>query len=102
MVDDVLLKVVNDLDSQRIAGDLAPAIRQGLNSFAFEDILPEVMRLLTEKKHMERLLGSLVVIGGQVVESKALQQVLLEHIRVLRESYEKDSAGRALCWRPWV
>ncbi len=95
LVDAVLLKIVNDLDAQRIAKEVAPAIRQGLNSFALEDILPEVLRLLTEKKHMERLLHSLAVIGGQVADSPALQQVLREHIRVLRESYEKDSAGRA-------
>ena len=95
LVDAVLLKMVNDLDAQRIAEELSPAIRQGLNSFALEDILPEVLRLLTEKKHMERLLHSLAVIGRQVADSQSLQQVLSEHIRVLRESYEKDSAGRA-------
>jgi len=95
VVDAVLLKIVNDLDAQRIARELAPAIRQGLNSFAFEDILPEVLRLLAQKKHMERLLNSLAVVGEQVASSSALQQVLLEHIRILRENYEKDSAGRA-------
>ena len=95
VVADVLLKVANDLDTKRIAEDLAPAIRQGLNSFAVEDILPEVLRLLTQRKHMEELVGSLSVVGMQVVDSPFLQKALLEHIRTLRESYEKDSAGRA-------
>ena len=95
VVDEVLLKVVNDLDSEKIAGELAPAIHQGLNSFAFENILPDVLQQLAQKKHLERLVESFSVIGGQVLESPALQQALLEHIRILRESYERDSAGRA-------
>ncbi|MCR5757601.1 MAG: DUF445 domain-containing protein [Selenomonas sp.] len=95
VVDAVLLRIANDLDTQRIAVELTPPIQQGLSSLAFEDILPEVLRLLTQKNHMERLLNSLTLIGGQVVESSALQQVLREHIRILRENYEKDSAGRA-------
>ena len=95
VVDEVLLKVVNDLDSEKIAGELAPAIHQGLNSFAFENILPDVLQQLAQKKHLERLVESFSVIGGQVLESPALQQALLEHIRILREGYERDSAGRA-------
>jgi len=95
VMDEVLLKVVNDLDTEKIAAELAPAIRQGLNSFALENILPDVLQQLAQKKHLERLLESLAAIGGQVLESPALQQALLEHIRILRESYERDSAGRA-------
>lgn len=95
VMDEVLLKVVNDLDAEKIAAELAPAIRQGLNSFALENILPDVLQQLAQKKHLERLLESLAAIGGQVLESPALQQALLEHIRILRESYERDSAGRA-------
>ena len=95
VVNGVLLKAVNDMDSERIACELSPAIQQGIAAFAFEDILPEILRLLTRPDHTERLVGSLAVICGQVMESPALQQALLAHIRVLRESYEKDSAGRA-------
>ena len=91
----VMLKSVNDMDTKRIAGELAPAIKEGLQSLAVEDILPEIMRLLAQKRHTDRLLGSLVSIGEQVIESPALKAALLEHIRILRESYEKDSAGRA-------
>ena len=95
VVKGVLLKAVNDLDSCRIAEELAPAIHQGLSSFAFEDILPEILHLLTKKEHTEQLVNSLAAISGQVIDSPALRQALLAHIRVLRESYEKDSAGRA-------
>ena len=95
VVQAVMLKSVNDMDTKRIAGELAPAIKDGLQSLAVEDILPEILRLLAQKRHTDRLLASLVSIGRQVIESPALKSALLEHIRILRESYEKDSAGRA-------
>ncbi|MBQ2137590.1 MAG: DUF445 family protein, partial [Selenomonas sp.] len=95
VVQAVMLKSVNDMDTKRIAGELAPAIKEGLQSLAVEDILPEILRLLAQKRHTDRLLASLVSIGRQVIESPALKAALLEHIRILRESYEKDSAGRA-------
>ncbi|MBQ1614639.1 MAG: DUF445 family protein, partial [Selenomonas sp.] len=95
VVQAVMLKSVNDMDTKRIAGELAPAIKEGLQSLAVEDILPEILRLLAQKRHTDRLLASLVSIGRQVIESPALKSALLEHIRILRESYEKDSAGRA-------
>ncbi|SHK77533.1 Uncharacterized membrane-anchored protein YjiN, DUF445 family [Selenomonas ruminantium] len=96
VVNSVLLKAVNGLDSERIARDLMPAIKQGLSSFPLEDILPEVLRLLAMNKHSDRLLGSMLLVGEQMLLSPALQNVILSHIRTLRENYEKDSAGRAL------
>lgn len=95
VVNNVLLKAVNELDSLRIARELIPAIRQGISSFPLENILPEVLRLLAREKHTSRLLGSMLLVGEQIILSPALQNALLAHIRVLRENYEKDSAGRA-------
>ncbi|BAL82739.1 hypothetical protein SELR_10310 [Selenomonas ruminantium subsp. lactilytica TAM6421] len=96
VVNTVLLKAVNGLDSQRIARELAPAIKKGISSFPLEDILPEVLRLLAMNKHCDRLLSSMLLVGEQIIMSPALQDAILAHIRVLRENYEKDSAGRAL------
>ena len=96
VVNTVLLKAVNGLDSQRIAQELMPAIKQGISSFPLENILPEVLRLLAMNKHSERLLGSMLLVGEQIILSPALQNAILAHIRMLRENYEKDSAGRAL------
>ena len=96
VVDTVLLKAVNGLDSLRIARELTPAIKQGISSFPLEDILPEVLRLLAVNKHSDRLLDSMLLVGEQIILSPALQAVILAHIRMLRENYEKDSAGRAL------
>ncbi len=95
VVNTILLKSVNDLDSERIARELMPAIKQGISTFPLEDILPEVLHLLAQDKHSTRLLGSILLVGEQIIMSPALQNAILAHIRVLRENYEKDSAGRA-------
>ncbi len=91
----VLLKAVNDMDTKGIAAELAPALKEGLQSLPVEEVLPEILRALAQKRHTDKLISSLIVIGEQVIASEALQAALLEHIRILRESYEKDSAGRA-------
>lgn len=95
VVDIVLLKAVNDMDTKMIAHELAPSIKEGLSSLALENIVSELLRMLSEEKHSTRLLKSLLTIGQKVLASEALQSVLLEHIKVLRQNYEKDSAGRA-------
>ena len=95
VVDTILLKAVNDMDTRAIADELAPAIREGLNSLALENLLTSLMQMLAEEKHSTRILASLLTIGQQVLASPAFKTVLLEHIEILRKNYEKDSAGRA-------
>ena len=72
VVNTVLLKSVNGLDSLRIAQELAPAIKKGISSFPLEDILPEVLRLLAMNKHSDRLLSSMLLVGEQIIMSPAL------------------------------
>ena len=95
VVETVVCKVVADLDSARIAAELAPAVREGLSSLALERVLADLLLLLAEEQHSRRILHSLLTIGEQVLMSPAMQQVLLSHIEILRREYEGDSAGRA-------
>ena len=95
VVDAVVLKIVNDLDSKSIARELAPAVREGLGGLALENILLEVVRMLGEERHAKRILHSILSIGEQVLDSPAMQQVLLDNIKALRKEYEGESAGRA-------
>lgn len=88
-------KVVDDLDSEKVAAGLAPAVREGLSGLALEEVLADLLLLLAEEKHARRILHTLLTIGMQVLESPAMQQVLLSHIAVLRKEYEGNSAGRA-------
>ena len=95
VVDAVVLKIINDLDSEGLARELAPAVREGLQGLALENILIELVRMLGEERHAKRILHSVLSISEQVLQSPAMQQVLLDNIKVLRKEYEGESAGRA-------
>ena len=92
---EVMLRGVNAMDTQMIAAELMPAIREGLRSLPLEKILSDLLALLAEEEHSRRILHSLVTIGQEVLSSPVFQQVLLDHIHLLRTEYERDSAGRA-------
>ena len=93
---EVLLRGVNALDTARIAREIAPSIREGLKSLALEDVLMDLVRMLSEEKHSRSLLYSFLTIGHEVISAPVFQQVMLSHISLLRKEYEGDSAGRAL------
>ena len=95
VVENVLLRAVENLDTAAVAAELSPAIREGLQTFALEDIVSDLLEMLAEEEHSERILASLLAISQRLLESDPLQQVLLSRITSLRQQYEKDSAGRA-------
>ena len=91
----VLLRGINDLDTARVAKELAPSIRDGLKSLALENVLMDLVRMLAEEKNSRSIIHSLLTIGQEVLSSPVFQQVLLSHISLLRKEYEGYSAGRA-------
>ena len=90
-----MLKAVNSMDAHKAAQSLAPAVKQGLSDFAFERVFLDLLQLLAEEKHSRQVLFSLLKMGEQVLQAPAMQQALLENIRILRRAYEGESAGRA-------
>lgn len=93
-VDEVLLSAVKTMDSKAVAEGLEPTIRNALQSLPLEKVLAGVVQLLAEDRHSSRMLRSLLGVGRQVLLAPAMQQVLLDNIKILRREYEKDSAGR--------
>ncbi|MBQ1866894.1 DUF445 family protein, partial [Selenomonas sp.] len=63
VVETVLLRAVDDLDTSAVAAELSPAIREGLQSFALEDVVSDLLRMLAEEEHSERILASLLAIS---------------------------------------
>ena len=94
MVDEILLVAVNTMDTGKIAAELEPAVKEGLQSLPLERVLSDIFQLLSEDRQSSRVLRSVLGIGRQVLLAPAMQQALLDNIRVLRREYEKDSAGR--------
>lgn len=95
VVDDVVLKAVNTIDTARVAGEVAPALQESLREIPLENVFADVLRLLAEEQHSRPLLHTFFQIAGRVLESPVLHDVLLENIGQLRRAYEKDSPGRA-------
>lgn len=95
LVDELLLKAVNSMDTHAAASKLSPTIRNGLSDFAVERVFLDMIQLLAEEKHSRRVLASFLHMGEQVLHAPTMQQALLENIRVLRRAYEGESAGRA-------
>ena len=94
VVDEVLLSAVNTMDAKEVAESLEPAVREGLQAMPLEKVFSDVFQLLAEERYSSPMLRSLLGISRQVLFAPAMQQVLLDNIRVLRREYEKDSAGR--------
>ena len=95
VVEMVLLRAAADLDTAAAAAELSPAIYEGLKTFAWEDVVSDLLCMLAEEEHSERILASLLAISQRLLASEPLQEVLLARITRLRQQYEKDSAGRA-------
>ncbi len=93
-VNEVLLAAVNTMDFREIAAGLEPAVRESLRSLPLEKVLSDIFQLLSEDRHSRRMLRSFLAVSRQVFFAPAMQQILLDNIKVLRREYEKDSAGR--------
>ena len=94
-VDTVSLRIAATLDTRVIAEALAPAVRDGLGELTLETVLTDLVALLAEEQQSGRILSGLLQISQRMLTAPAFQQVMLREIRVLRQNYEKDSAGRA-------
>lgn len=94
-VDDAVLKAVSVMNCHAIATEIAPALREGVQEIPLEKIFGDVLRLLADERHSRRLLAVLFEIGRRILESPVLKEVMVDNIRLLRQEYEGQSAGRA-------
>ena len=95
VVDDVVLKAVNTMDTERIASELAPVLKESLRTVPLEDVFCDIVRLLADERHSRPILQTLFQMAVRVLESPAFRDVLAENVTTLRKAYEKDSLGRA-------
>ncbi len=95
VIESVMLRGAAEMDTHLIAAQLVSALRDGLRSVPFAQLMSELLSMLAEEQHSRRILHSLLVILQQILETPNFQQILLEHVHHLRVNYERDSAGRA-------
>lgn len=94
-VTDILRHVASDVDSRDIAKELAPYVMQALHALPLEESFAELLDVLTEEPHADRIFNMLVRMGQQLVRTQVFQDILRENIDSIRTEYERDGMIRA-------
>ena len=92
---DILRHVASDVDSRSIAKELTPYVIQALHELPLEDSFVELLNVLTEEPHADRIFNMLVRMGSQLIRTQVFQDMLRENIASIRMEYEGDGMIRA-------
>lgn len=92
---DILRHVASDVDSHSIAKELTPYVIQALHELPLEDSFAELLNVLTEEPHADRIFNMLVRMGSQLIRTQVFQDMLRENIASIRMEYEGDGMIRA-------
>lgn len=92
---DILRHVASDVDSRSIAKELTPYVIQALHELSLEDSFAELLNVLTEEPHADRIFNMLVRMGSQLIRTQVFQDMLRENIASIRMEYEGDGMIRA-------
>mgnify|MGYP002748184764 FL=1 len=92
---DILRHVAADVDSRRISKELTPYVMQALHALPLEDSFVELLDVLAEKPHADRIFNMLIRMGLQLIQTQVFQEMLRENIASIRTEYEGDGMFRA-------
>ena len=92
---DILHHVASDVDSRHIARELTPYVIQALHALPLEESFAELLDVLTEEPHADRIFNMLIRMGLRLVQTQIFQDMLHENIASIRTEYERDGMIRA-------
>ena len=92
---DILRHVSSDVDSRSIAKELTPYVIQALHALPLEESFAELLVVLTEEPHADRIFNMLIRMGLRLVRTQVFQDMLHENIASIRTEYERDGMIRA-------
>ena len=92
---DILRHVASDVDSRHISKELTPYVIQALHALPLEESFVELLNVLTEEPHADRIFNMLIRMGLQLVRTQIFQDMLRENIASIRTEYEVDGMIRA-------
>ena len=87
----VILRAAETMDTESVSRSVWPAIRESLKSFPLEKFRLRLFDMLGEKRHSDRILHLVLRAVRRTLLDSALQEILLENIRELRERYERQA-----------
>ena len=94
-VTDILRHVASDVDSRSIAKELTPYVIQALHALPLEESFAELLDVLTEEPHADRIFNMLIRMGLRLVRTQVFQDMLHDNIASIRTEYERDGMIRA-------
>jgi len=92
---DILRHVASDVDSCHISKELAPYVIQAFHALPLEESFAELLDVLTEEPHADRIFNILIRMGLQLIQTQVFQDMLRENIASIRTEYEGDGMVRA-------
>lgn len=92
---DILRHVASDVDSRHISKELAPYVIQAFHALPLEESFAELLDVLTEEPHADRIFNILIRMGLQLIQTQVFQDMLRENIASIRTEYEGDGMVRA-------
>jgi len=92
---DILRHISSDVDSRSIAKELTPYVIQALHALPLEESFAELLDVLTEEPHADRIFNMLIRMGLRLVRTQVFQDMLHENIASIRTEYERDGMIRA-------
>ena len=93
---DILRHVASDIDPRRVAEELSPYMIQALRALPLENSFADLVDVLKEEPHADRIFNMLVRVGLQLIQTQAFQEMLRDNIASIRAEYERDGMMRAL------
>ena len=93
---DILRHVASDIDPRRVAEELSPYMIQALRALPLENSFADLVDILKEEPHADRIFNMLVRVGLQLIQTQAFQEMLRDNIASIRAEYERDGMMRAL------
>ena len=93
---EILKEVLSKTDTAAFAKKVTPILEDEIKNLDIEKLIDSAVKVITSEKHSRRILVTLFETAGKILSSPHIQESIAEKITELRESYEGDSAGRAL------
>ncbi len=96
LVNGILAELFTEIDTGKIAREIAPIIETEIKNFDVQKMISAAVKVVTAEKNSSKILIFLLETGRKILNSKLMQDEIYKKIVEMRETYEGDSAGRAL------
>ena len=96
LANEVFKELFANTDGKEISKAVAPILESELKNLNARKVIDATVKVVTNERNGRQILTALLETGRKILRSEHMQEVILQKITDLRETYEGDSAGRAM------